>query len=134
MYEVGVAQDFNASHDLEGDESPSSHEHGHGHGYRAEVVIRGAALDEAGMLLDIDLLRAALAASLVKLDGADLDDLEDFAGQSTTVEILAGHIWTQLRDRLVPEGKLESLRVTVHESNAAWASVDRSLLGVSPVR
>lgn len=125
MYEVGVARDFEARHELAGDVGGPAEEHGHD--YRAEVVARGERLDEAGMLLDLDVLAGALAECLAELESADLDALPAFAGENTTVEVVATHIWERVRDRLTASPGLASLRVTVRESPDAWATVDRPL-------
>ena len=78
MFEVGVARTFHALHQLEAETESASHEHSHD--YRVEAVARGDRLDENGMLLDLDLLGAALTECLAELDAADLDALPAFAG------------------------------------------------------
>jgi 6-pyruvoyl-tetrahydropterin synthase len=123
MFEVGVARTFHALHQLEVEDSDTSHEHSHD--YRAEAVVRGERLDEDAMLVDLDLLGAALSECLAELDSADLGSLVAFAGRNTTVETVAEHIWTHVRDRLGRASVLAGLRVTVYESADAWASVDR---------
>ena len=123
MYEVGVARTFHALHQLEAEDPAVTHEHSHD--YRAEVVARGERLDENAMLVDLDLLGAALSECLAELDSVDLGSLAAFAGQNTTVEIVAEHVWTHVRERLAQASGLAGLRVTVYESADAWASVDR---------
>ena len=123
MFEVGVARTFHALHQLEAEDPAATHEHSHD--YRAEVVARGEHLDENAMLVDLDLLGAALADCLAELDSVDLDDLAAFAGRNTTVETVAEHIWTHVLDRMGRPSALAGLRVTVYESADAWASVDR---------
>jgi 6-pyruvoyltetrahydropterin/6-carboxytetrahydropterin synthase len=123
MFEVGVARTFHALHQLEADDPAASHEHSHD--YRAEVVARGERLNEDAMLVDLDLLGAALSECLLELDSVDLGSLAAFAGLNTTVETVADHIWTHVRDRLARASTLAGLRVTVYESADAWASVDR---------
>ena len=123
MYEVGVARTFHALHQLEADDPAASHEHSHD--YRAEVVARGERLDEEAMLVDLDLLGAALSDCLLELDSADLGSLPAFVGRNTTVETVAEHIWTHVRERLGRASGLAGLRVTVYESADAWASVDQ---------
>ena len=100
MFEVGVARTFHALHQLEAEDPAAGHEHSHD--YRAEVVARGEQLDQNAMLVDIDALGAALAACLAELDAADLGTLAAFEGQATTVETVAEHVWTHVRDLLVP--------------------------------
>jgi 6-pyruvoyltetrahydropterin/6-carboxytetrahydropterin synthase len=125
MFEVGVARTFHALHQLEDEDAAAGHEHSHD--YRVEVVVRGNALDENSMLLDLDALGAAVSGCLSELDAADLDELPAFAGRNTTVEIVAEYVWEDLRTRLAPAAALASLRLTLYESPEAWASVDRPL-------
>jgi 6-pyruvoyltetrahydropterin/6-carboxytetrahydropterin synthase len=123
MFEVGVARTFHALHQLEAEDLGARHEHSHD--YRAEVVARGEQLDQNAMLVDIDALGAALAGCLAELDAADLGTLAAFEGQATTVETVAEHVWTHVRELLAPPPGVVGLRVTVYESADAWASVDR---------
>jgi 6-pyruvoyltetrahydropterin/6-carboxytetrahydropterin synthase len=122
MFEVGVARTFHALHQLETADPAESHEHSHD--YRAELVARGERLDENAMLVDLDLLSAALSDCLAELDSADLGTLIAFAGQNTTVETVAEHIWTHVRDQVSHASTVVGLRVTVYESADAWATVD----------
>jgi 6-pyruvoyltetrahydropterin/6-carboxytetrahydropterin synthase len=123
MFEVGVARTFHALHQLEAADPAESHEHSHD--YRAEVVARGERLDENAMLVDLDLLGAALSECLAELDSTDLGSLAAFVGRNTTVETVAEHVWAHVTDRLAHASALAGLRVTVYESADAWASVDR---------
>ncbi len=127
MFEVGVAGSFDALHRLQGEDESAAQEHSHD--YRVEVVVRGEVLSADGMLLDLDDLNAALSACLKDLDSADLDQLQAFSGSNTTVEMVAGHIWDHVRDRLPSRHGLAALRVTLYESPDAWASIDRPLEG-----
>ena len=133
MYEVGVARSFHAAHQL--DESPSAGDH-HEHDYRVETVVRGSALDANGMLLDIDALGAAVGGCLAELESVELESLETFEPESTTVENVAEHIWNHVRDLIGAAPQLTSMRVTVHESADAWATVDQPLTGcrAAPLR
>jgi 6-pyruvoyltetrahydropterin/6-carboxytetrahydropterin synthase len=124
MFEVGVARSFRASHQLE--ESPSAGDE-HEHDYRVEAIVRGDVLGANGMLLDLDALGAALGTCLAELESAELESLATFEQQDTTVEIVAQHIWKHLGELLDPPPQLQSLRVTVHESADAWATVDQPL-------
>ena len=126
MFEIGVARSFEALHQLEGEVESAGHQHEHG--YRVEAVVRGDALVD-GMLLDLDILGAALSECLAELDASDLDALPFFSSGTTTVEMVAGHIWDHLAAQLESHGGLASLRVSVFESADAWASVDQPLGG-----
>jgi 6-pyruvoyltetrahydropterin/6-carboxytetrahydropterin synthase len=126
MYEVGVARTFHAAHQLEA--SPTAGEH-HEHDYRVEAIVRGDVLEANGMLLDLDALGAAVSECLDELESVQLESLETFEHEETTVENVAEHIWKHVRELIDPPPKLTSMRITVHESGDAWASVDQPLQG-----
>jgi 6-pyruvoyl-tetrahydropterin synthase len=129
MFEVGVARTFHALHQLEAEAGAEAgpEPHDHEHDYRVEAVVRGAELaPESGWLLNLDELGAALTDCLAELDSTRLDDLATFAGQATTVEVVADHIWGHV-SQAIDAPSLQSLRVTVYESADAWAAVDRPL-------
>ena len=126
MYEVGVARTFHAAHEVDSSQTAGDE---HDHDYRVAAIVRGDALGDGGMLLDLDALGAAVDACLRDLDSTQLESLAAFENQITTVEIVAAHIWEHVGELIDPPPQLESLRVTVHESPEAWASVDRSLHG-----
>ena len=126
MYEVGVARSFHAAHQLEDSDSAGDH---HEHDYRVEAIVRGGALDANGMLLDLDALGAAVAECLAELEAAELGSLDVFGQEETTVENVAEHIWNHVHELIDAAPGLTSMRVTVHESGDAWASVDQPLTG-----
>jgi 6-pyruvoyltetrahydropterin/6-carboxytetrahydropterin synthase len=126
MYEVGVARSFHAAHQLE--ESASAGDQ-HEHDYRVQAMVRGEVLAPNGMLLDLDALGAAVADCLEELESVDLGSLETFEHEITTVENVAEHIWNHVRRLIDPPRQLTSMRVTVHESPEAWASIDQPLHG-----
>jgi 6-pyruvoyl-tetrahydropterin synthase len=124
MYEVGVARSFHAAHQLEESESAGEP---HEHDYRVEAIVRGGGLQDNGMLLDLDALGAALDACLGELESVELESLETFEHESTTVENVAEHIWNHVRRLIGPSSALSSMRLTVFETGDAWASVDQPL-------
>jgi len=126
MYEVGVARSFHAAHQLE--ESPSAGDP-HEHDYRVDAIVRGEVLEANGMLLDLDALGAAVAECLDELESVELESLETFEHDETTVENVAEHVWNHVRQLIASPPQLTSMRVTVHESADAWASVDQPLHG-----
>ena len=126
MYEVGVARSFHAAHQLE--QSPSAGDH-HEHDYRVEAIVRGKVLEANGMLLDLDALGTAVGDCLNELESIELESLETFEHENTTVENVAEHIWNHVRELIDPPPLLTSMRITVHESADAWASVDQPLQG-----
>lgn len=79
------------------------------------------------MLLDLDLLAAAVGGAVGPLDGGQLDVLAAFEARPTTVEVVAEHLWREVAGRLASLPALDSIRVTLFESPDAWATIDRVL-------
>ncbi|HEX2222206.1 MAG TPA: 6-carboxytetrahydropterin synthase [Candidatus Limnocylindria bacterium] len=127
MIEVGVAARFTATHRLRGDFGPATRRHRHD--YRVEAVARGERVAADGTLVDLGRLQGALNDCLGDLDGRDLDALALFEGENTTAERVAAHVFDRLREALDGGDAVRSLRVTVYESDDAWAAVDRPLDG-----
>ncbi len=80
MFELSQSFYFDAAHTLrrkavDGAEAAGSRRV-HGHSYRAEVTLRGAVDPATGMLLDLGVLRAAIAALRERLDHHYLDEVE----------------------------------------------------------
>ena len=103
----------------------------HGATYLVDAEFAAPALDPDGLVVDIGLAHQALAAVLAPLAYRNLDELPDFAGINTTTEFLAGEIWRRLRDRVAAgelgRHRLAGLRVTLRESDVAWASHEATL-------
>jgi 6-pyruvoyltetrahydropterin/6-carboxytetrahydropterin synthase len=116
-YEVGAATPLRAMHvmPVEGPEGEL-----HAHDYRVEVVARRAELDERGMVVDLDVLRATMGSILEPLRGTDLGSIAPAATEGVTVEVFARWIHDGLADTLAGEGA-ESLRVRVWESETEFA-------------
>ncbi|HET9849568.1 MAG TPA: 6-carboxytetrahydropterin synthase [Candidatus Dormibacteraeota bacterium] len=124
MYEVGVVDQFEAAHRLQGNFGPATRRHGHT--YRVELRVRGAALAADGTLCDIGQLGDGLRAALGALNYQDLDELPAFSGRNTTAEAVATHILQAVRGRITTAG-LKSIAVLVWESPSAFASYEEEL-------
>jgi len=105
----------------------------HGATYVVEASFRRRTLDDDGLVVDIGLAHQALSAALDPVNYKNLDELDLFDGANTTTEFLAHFFWCALRDA-VAAGQLGpsadglcGLRVTLRESDVAWASFDAEL-------
>ena len=122
MFEVGVARTFHALHQLEAEDPDASHEHSHD--YRAEVVARANASTRTPCW-STSTSSGRHWRNASRSSTPSISEPAAFADRNTTVETVAEHIWTHVRDRLARPSGLAGLRVTVYESADAWASVDR---------
>jgi 6-pyruvoyltetrahydropterin/6-carboxytetrahydropterin synthase len=125
MYEIYVAAQFEAAHQLVGDFGPATRPHGHT--YRMEVTVRGERLKDDGTLYDIGQLSPAVDKLAASLHYRDLNDVPDLAGVNTTAEAVAHYCWERLAPPLRGQG-LDSLMVRIWESPQVYAAREDSLL------
>ncbi|MGZ4114393.1 MAG: 6-pyruvoyl trahydropterin synthase family protein [Actinomycetota bacterium] len=116
-YEVGAATSLRAMHvmPVEGPEGEL-----HAHDYRVEVTATRSELDASGMVVDLDVLRAAMAAILEPLRDTDLGSIAPAEAEGVTVEVFARWVHDALADALAAEGA-NALGVRVWESAREFA-------------
>ena len=95
MFEVRVEDNFAAAHFLR--DYHGKCEALHGHNYKVFVHVRGAELNEGGMLLDFTQLKAALKKVLDGLDHTNLND-NPFFDQNPSAERIALYICQRLKE------------------------------------
>jgi 6-pyruvoyltetrahydropterin/6-carboxytetrahydropterin synthase len=124
MYEVGLQQGFRAWHvmpDMEGPEGEF-----HSHDYRLEVVITRSELDDKGMVCDIDVVEAALRATVDEIADRNLDVIQPPDAYAVTVEVLARWAHSNLAGGL-PNDPAQTLHVRVWESPVAFGGYSAPL-------
>ena len=122
MFEVGAVTSFRAFHRMP-DQPPPENER-HPHDYRVEAVAERERLDDRGMVVDLDVLAAALADVADTTRDRDLWDV--CATEAVTVEVLAVWIHERLADPLRADGA-EVVSVRVWESEDAFGGVRASV-------
>ena len=91
------------------------------------------ALDADNIVVDIGRATEELHAVVSALSYRNLDDEPDFAGVTTTTEVLARVVADRLAERVQAGAfgeaakDLAGIAVTLHESHVAWASYERAL-------
>ncbi len=116
-FEIGASRPLRALHRIPWLPPPEGDLHEHD--YRVEVVVERAALDERGMVCDLDLVEAALADAVGSLEGKNLDMIRPPEAEAVTVEILARWFHARLADAIREAGG-EALAVRVWESPTAF--------------
>jgi 6-pyruvoyltetrahydropterin/6-carboxytetrahydropterin synthase len=116
-FEVGASATLRALHRIPWLPPPEGDLHEHD--YRVVVVVERAALDERGMVCDLDLVQAALGDAVGSLEGKDLDEIRPPEAEAVTVEILARWFHERLADAIRRAGG-EALTVRVWESPTAF--------------
>jgi 6-pyruvoyltetrahydropterin/6-carboxytetrahydropterin synthase len=124
-FEVGASLELRALHRIPWLPPPEGELHAHD--YRVEVVVERAALDERGMVCDLDAVEAALEAAVEPLEGKDLDSIRPAGVEAVTVEILARWFHERLAAAIRAAGG-EALTVRVWESPTAYGGYRAQLL------
>ena len=130
MFTVGVRDHVMIAHSFRGEVFGPA-QNLHGATFVVDVEFRAKEMNEAGIVVDIGRAHTTLGSILSAINYQNLDDLEVFAGQNTTTEFLAKHIFDSLRKEVKANGQLgpgadaiDSIKVTLNESHVAWASFE----------
>jgi 6-pyruvoyltetrahydropterin/6-carboxytetrahydropterin synthase len=123
VFEVGLSTTFKAWHVMPGMEGPEGELHEHN--YRLEVVAARRALDERGMVCDLDALEKAMLDTVGLVEGKDLEIIRPPEREAVTVEVLACWSHAEVVGRL-GTGGIEMLSVRVWESPVAFGGYSAS--------
>jgi 6-pyruvoyl-tetrahydropterin synthase len=132
MYSVTVREHIMIAHSFRGDVFGPA-QRLHGATYVVDVEFRRPLLDQNGIVVDIGRAGVVLREVLADINYRNLDDVAAFKGQNTTTEFLARFVFDRLADAarggsLGPGAdRIESIRVSLHESHVAAASYDGRL-------
>ena len=131
MYSVSVRDHFMIAHSFAG-EIFGPAQRLHGATYVVDASFHGERLDADGVLVDIGCATAELRTVLAALDYRNLDEVPAFAGRNSTTEVVAQEVADRLAERVHAGafgevlGRLTAIRVTLRESDVAWASYERA--------
>jgi 6-pyruvoyltetrahydropterin/6-carboxytetrahydropterin synthase len=117
MYRLSVHDSFSSAHQLKGYRGKC--EAVHGHNWKVEVEVQGERLNNIGLLIDFADLKRILKSVIDPLDHVLLNEVEAFRDKNPSSELLARHIYQQLKGAL-PAG-IDIATVTVWESDSAKA-------------
>lgn len=119
MFEVTVAQRFNASHAIR--TADGEFEPNHVHEWKVVVTVIGRDMDASGCVVDFALIQKYLRSITSTWDGKNLNELGMFLDIPPSTEYLAKCIFDQLQSILAEEG-VTLKRVTVWETENCSAS------------
>lgn len=118
MYEVSIRKSFSAAHTLD---IGGKCEDLHGHNFTVDITVSSQDLDSEGLVVDFRVLKEWTAEIISELDHTYLNDLPPFKDINPSSESVARLIF----DRIVEKSRDKNItvsRVTVWESNTAWAT------------
>lgn len=121
MYELSIRTRFSAAHHLSG--YPGACAADHGHNWDVEVFVRGARLNNLGMLVDFKELKAAVGAAVQELDHRNLNETSPFRAQNPTSENIARWLFERVSTSLANQS-FSVCRVRVFETPDAAASYE----------
>jgi len=130
MFSVGVRDHVMIAHSFKGEVFGPA-QNLHGATFVVDVEFRAKVMNDSGIVVDIGRAHTTLSSILSAINYQNLDELEVFAGQNTTTEYLAKHIFDSLKAEAKADGRLgpgadalHSIKVTLNESHVAWASFE----------
>jgi len=115
MFEIKTQSFFSAAHHLLN--YSGACENQHGHNWMVEVYVRGEELDDSSILIDFKVLKKELNTVLEYLDHTDINELDEFKGDSPSSEMIARFIYYRLKEKIVQVSK-----VSVWETQSSCAS------------
>jgi len=122
VYEVMIQEEFSAAHALRGYRGKC--ENLHGHNWKVEVYVRGAQLDETGMLVDFKDLKEATRSVMRYLDHLNLNELKPFDNElNPSSEHLAGFILHKVAERINSD-RVKVYKVRVWETPSTCATYE----------
>lgn len=134
MYTVSVRDHMMVAHSFKGDVFGPA-QRLHGATFIVDVEFRRRALDADGIVVDIGKAGEVLKTVLSHLTFRNLDEDPALKGRNTTTEFMAHVVFDRIANAIKrgdlgeSARRIESLKVTLHESHVAWASYE----GVVPV-
>jgi 6-pyruvoyl-tetrahydropterin synthase len=132
MYSLTVCDHIMIAHSFHGAEFGPA-QRLHGATFVVEAEFRAPQLDHHNLLIDIGLAKTELRRILDAVDYSNLDELPTLAGQNTTTEYMAFHIFGQLvtacaNGTMGDGGKaVTGIKVLLRESPFAWAAYEGSV-------
>lgn len=132
MYTVSVRDHMMVAHSFKGEVFGPA-QRLHGATYVVDVEFRRRALDADGIVVDIGKASEILKQVLAQLTFRNLDDVAALKGRNTTTEFLAHVVFdgvaNAIRHGHLGESakRIESIKVTLHESHIAWASYEATV-------
>jgi 6-pyruvoyltetrahydropterin/6-carboxytetrahydropterin synthase len=114
VWEITKSFRFESAHTLQRAVETEGSRRIHGHSYRAEIVLRGVAHAQTGMLTDLGSVREALEDARSQLDHHFLDELEGLG--PATMENISRWLWDRLKPAFPQLTRITIYRDSLEES------------------
>ena len=131
MYSITVRNNILIAHSLPGEVfGPAQNMHGATYVVDAEFFAKK--VNEYNIIMDLGVVTNILAEVLKFYSYKNLDDIDEFKGIITSTEFLAKDIFERIclrlkNDYLDDYHQLHKIKITLTESNVAWASFEQEI-------
>ena len=131
MYSITVRNNILIAHSLPGEVfGPAQNMHGATYVVDAEFFAKK--VNEYNIIMDLGVVTNILAEVLKFYSYKNLDDIDEFKGIITSTEFLAKDIYERIclrlkNDYLDDFHQLHKIKITLTESNVAWASFEQEI-------
>ena len=131
MYSITVRNNILIAHSLPGEVfGPAQNMHGATYVVDAEFFAKK--VNEYNIIMDLGVVTTILAEVLKFYSYKNLDDVDEFKGVITSTEFLAKDIYERIclrlkNDYLDDYNQLHKIKITLTESNVAWASFEQEI-------
>ena len=131
MYSITVRNNILIAHSLPGEVfGPAQNMHGATYVVDAEFFAKQ--VNEYNIIMDLGVVTTILAEVLKFYNYKNLDDVDEFKGVITSTEFLAKDIYERICLRLKnyyldDYHQLHKIKITLTESNVAWASFEQEI-------
>ena len=131
MYSITVRNNILIAHSLPGEVfGPAQNMHGATYVVDAEFFAKK--VNKYNIIMDLGVVTTILAEVLKFYSYKNLDDIDEFTGIITSTEFLAKDIYERIcvrlkNDYLDDYHQLHKIKITLTESNVAWASFEQEI-------
>ena len=132
MYSIKVRENILIAHSLPGEVFGPA-QNMHGATYLVDAEFFTDKLNKYNIIMDLGIVSTILKEILKTYNYQNLDDVEEFKGIITTTEFLAEDICNKILSKLKNEyiddyNSLKKIKITLQESNVAWASYEKEVI------
>ena len=131
MYSITVRNNILIAHSLPGEVfGPAQNMHGATYVVDAEFFAKK--VNEYNIIMDLGVVTTILSEVLKFYSYKNLDNVDEFKGIITSTEFLAKDIYERICSRLKNDysddyRQLHKIKITLTESNVAWASFEQDI-------
>ena len=131
MYSITVRNNILIAHSLPGDVFGPA-QNMHGATYVVDAEFFAEKVNKYNIIMDLGVVTNILGDVLKFYSYKNLDEVEDFKGKITSTEFLAKDIYDRICEQLKNNyledfNLLNKIKITLTESNVAWASFEQEI-------